>query len=78
MTGERCEAVAFNFCKCATVVLLTGKYALPVAAGAAAFFYLQAHLKGYRQTRCVLKYPLLIAAFWSVVAAISVSKMISG
>jgi hypothetical protein len=38
--GEIYEGIAFTFCKAATIILLTQKLALPVAAGAAAVFYL--------------------------------------
>lgn len=76
MNGERCEALAFTFCKCATLVLLTGVYALPIAAIGCSVFYVMAHFKGCKETRCVFRYPLLVAAFWAVVATISISKMV--
>ena len=66
--GEAFEKLAFTLCKIATFALFTGRFALPLAAlGAAAFFAL-AHLNGKRDTRCLFKHPLLIAAFWSAVA----------
>lgn len=69
--GEVYEGIAFQFCKVATVALLAGRFALPIAAGMCAVFYGLAWSKGKRDTRCVLKYPLLIAGFWGLVAAIS-------
>jgi hypothetical protein len=65
--GEIYEGIAFTFCKAATIILLTQKLALPVAAGAAAVFYLLADRHGQKDTRCILKRPLLIAAFWGAV-----------
>jgi hypothetical protein len=69
--GDVYEGIAFTFCKAATIVLLTQRFALGVAAGAAAVFYLLAYRHGQRTTRCVGRTPLLIAGFWSVVSAIS-------
>lgn len=69
-TGQRYERLAFTFCKAATICLLCGRYALPVAGLAAAACYLAAWRQGVRESRCVLRYPLLIAAFWITVVAI--------
>lgn len=65
--GEVFEKIAFNFCKAATLVLLTGRFALPVAAALAAIFFVLAHCNGQSESRCILKKPLLIAAFWIAV-----------
>ena len=70
--GEAYERLAFNFCKVATLVLLTGRWALPIAAFGAGSFYLLAYFNGKRDTRCFLMKPLLIASFWLVVAGVSV------
>lgn len=64
-TGQKLEGVAFQFCKVATVALVTGRYALPVASGLCAIFYALAWIRGERSTRCVLRYPLLVAPFWA-------------
>ena len=69
--GDVYEGLAFTFCKAAVIILLAQRFALPVAAGAAAAFYLLAYRQGRRTTRCVGRAPLAIAAFWSVVSAIS-------
>ena len=69
--GERYEALAFTFCKTATLVLLTQKFALPVSAGLAAVFYILAQVHGKQDTRCILKHPVLIAAFWGSIAVCS-------
>jgi hypothetical protein len=66
--GELYEGIAFTFCKAATIILLTQKFALPVAAGAAALFYILADRHGKKDTRCILKVPLLIAAFWGAIS----------
>lgn len=65
--GEHYEKVAFNFCKAATIILLTGRFALPVAAGAATVFYLLAHFNGKTNSRCILQKPWLIATFWGMI-----------
>ncbi|MCC7494172.1 MAG: hypothetical protein IT204_17565 [Fimbriimonadaceae bacterium] len=65
--GRTYEGLAFTFCKAATVCLLCGRYALPVAAGAAAVLYVVAWRHGQRTTRCFARHPLAIAAFWLTV-----------
>lgn len=66
-TGEKYEKLAFTFCKAATLVLLTQKYAMIVTAGGATVFYLLAHFHGQRETRCILRKPLISAGFWGVI-----------
>jgi len=66
--GERLEGIAFQFCKIATVAFIAGRFTLPIASSLAAILYLSAHLKGKHDTRCILRYPLLIAAFWGLVS----------
>lgn len=68
--GEAFEKLAFTFCKIATLCLLAGRFALPVAAGGAALFFALAHFNGQRETRCLGKHPLLVSAFWMAVVAI--------
>ena len=65
--GEVFEGIAFQFCKVATVVLLTGRWALPIAAGLCAVFFLLAHFNGKRDTRCLLRSPLLAALVFALV-----------
>ena len=67
--GEAFEKLAFTLCKIATFALFTGRFALPVAALGAALFFGLAFWNDKRDTRCLFKHPLLIAAFWLVVAA---------
>lgn len=66
--GEIFEGVAFSLCKAATLILLTRDFALPVAAGGAAIFYILADLNGKKDTRCLLMKPKVIALFWGLVA----------
>lgn len=73
--GQVYEGIAFTFCKCATVALLCGRFALPVAALMCAVFFVMAYAKGERETRCILGPPLVVAAFWTVVAAASLTLM---
>jgi hypothetical protein len=70
--GAHYEKLAFNFCKAATIVLLTGRYALTVASAAAAVLFFLAHLNGKKETRCILNKPIIAAGFWAVVCAASV------
>ena len=67
-SGEKLEKIAFQFCKIATVAFLCGRFTLPVAATLASGLYLAAHIQGKHDTKCILRYPLLIAGFWGVVA----------
>jgi hypothetical protein len=68
--GEAFERLAFTFCKIATLCLVAGPYALPVAASGAAIFFALAHFNGQKDTRCLGKHPLLISAFWIVVVSV--------
>lgn len=74
--GERYESIAFAFCRAATIVLIAGKWALPVAAGATAIFYVLAASHGQKETRCILRVPLLIAAFWGAVCLVSLYRLL--
>ena len=69
--GEVLEGIAFQFCKIATVSLIAGRFVLPVASGLCAIFYVWAYVKGKKDTRCVMRYPLLIAVFWGVASVVS-------
>lgn len=67
-SADKLEGIAFQFCKIATVSLIAGRYTLPLAATLCAILYVVAYFKGKRDSRCVLRYPLLIAAVWGLVA----------
>jgi len=69
--GEVLESTAFTLCKAATLIALTGRWALVVAAGGATVFYLLADYHGKKDTRCLLMKPKLIAAFWGGIALAS-------
>ncbi len=72
--GARLEKTAFNFCKAATLMLLTwplGKFALPFVAVIASFLFLSSHFLGQKTTSCVLQKPLYVGAFWALVAGAS-------
>lgn len=66
--GEVYEGLAFTFCKAATLMLFLQRFSLPVTAALAAVFFVLAHLHGKQDTRCILRVPLLIAAFWGAVS----------
>jgi hypothetical protein len=70
--------VAFQFCKVATVAVLAGRYVLPLAAGLASILFVSAYAKGKRDTRCIGKHPLLIAAFWAVVCGLAIWRIVVG
>ena len=74
--GEHLEGIAFTFCKAATVILFTGRFALPVAAGLASVLYAAAHLKGKHDTRCILRKPLLICGFWGTISLVSLTLIL--
>ncbi len=67
--GQELEKLAFTFCKCATVALICGRFALPIAATLSAALYIGAHFKGYRDTKCVIGPPWRVAMFWLIVVA---------
>ena len=74
--GEVWEGVAFSWCKAATLVLVISalrlqRFALPILAGGTAVFYLVAHFAGQKTSRCILKKPLIIAAFWGAISCLS-------
>lgn len=69
--GEKFESIAFTFCKAATIILFTQNFALPIASGAAAIFYILAYAFGKKDTCCWLKWPPLIAGFWGSVCLVS-------
>ena len=76
-SAEKLEGIAFQFCKIATVSLLFGRYTLPAAALLCAILYVVAFVKGKRDSRCVLRYPLLIAGVWGLVAAAWIALAVS-
>ena len=69
--GEKYEGFAFTFCKAAAIILLTQKFALPVASGLAAIFYVLAMLNGKTDTRCWAMSAPVIAGFWGLVCIVS-------
>lgn len=74
--GETFEGIAFQFCKVATVALLAGRWVLPVASGLCSAFYVLAFLSGKRDTRCVLRHPILISSLYGGVCAASIWWML--
>ncbi|RYG37114.1 hypothetical protein EON81_07680 [bacterium] len=70
--GEIFEGIAFQFCKVATVALIAGRWTLPVASILCAVFFVSAYFNGKRDTRCILRHPLLAAAIFAGVGAGSI------
>lgn len=72
--SESAEKLAFNFCKAATLMLITiplGKFALPFVAATASVLFFVAHFRGANSTRCILNKPLYVGAFWAIIAAVA-------
>ena len=67
--AEKLDSLAFQFCKIATVALIAGKYTLIVAAGLSSVLFVWAYAKGKRESKCFLRFPLLIAGIWALVVA---------
>ena len=76
-SADKLEGIAFQFCKIATVSLIAGRFTLPVAAGLCAVLYVVAWFKGKRDSRCVLRFPLLIAGVWGFVAVAWIAFAVS-
>lgn len=76
--GDRLEKIAFAYCRIATVALLCGRFALPVAAVLSAGLYAAAWLNGKRDTKCWLGDPRLPLALWTLVAALWIYAEILG
>ncbi len=73
--SEITEGIAFNWCKVATILLglwllQLERWALPIAAFTCAALFVAAHFQGARESRCILKKPLLIAVLWAVVGVL--------
>jgi hypothetical protein len=70
--AEKHERLAFTVCKMGTVGLLAWLLTPPIfvllAAVVAVALYARALTLGLTRSRCVLRKPLLIVGFWSVVA----------
>jgi hypothetical protein len=72
LTGaEKYERLAFTFCKMGTIGLLAWLLTPPifvlVVAAIAVLLYGRALTLGLIRSRCFLRKPLLIIAFWSAV-----------
>lgn len=71
--AQKYERLAFTFCKMGTVGLLAWLLTPPIfvllVAVGAIFLYGKALALGITRSQCVLRKPLLIMSFWTVVAA---------
>jgi hypothetical protein len=72
LTGaEKYERLAFTFCKMGTIGLMAWLLTPPifvlVVAAIAVVLYGRALTLGLVRSRCILRKPLLIIAFWSAV-----------
>lgn len=71
--AQKYERLAFTFCKMGTVGLLAWLLTPPIlvliVAFGAIYLYGRALALGITRSQCVLRRPLLIMSFWTVVAA---------
>ncbi len=71
--AQKYERLAFTFCKMGTVGLLAWALTPPIfvllVAVGAIFLYGRALALGITRSQCVLRRPLLIMGFWTVVAS---------
>ena len=71
--AQKYERLAFTFCKMGTVGLLAWALTPPIfvllVAVGAIYLYGRALALGITRSQCVLRKPLLIMSFWTVVAA---------
>ncbi len=69
--AEKYERVAFTFCKMGTIGLLSWLLTPPIfvllVAAVAIVLYGRAIGLGLTRSRCILRRPLLIVGFWTVV-----------
>jgi len=73
--AETFDKLAYTFCKAALVIVIARRYALPVASGLAAVFYLLTAYCQKKETHCFLKKPILIAGIWAVTCGVSLYLM---
>jgi hypothetical protein len=77
--GKRYEQAGFAFCKIGTIALiaLAPTYALLGAALVTIYLYLRAMQAGVTRSDCILRHPLLIVAFWFLVAVGDLAYLIT-
>ncbi len=78
--AEKYERLAFTFCKMGTVGLLAWLLTPPIfvllVASIAIVLYARAFTLGLTRSRCFLRKPALIVAFWSVVVVADVGWLL--
>jgi hypothetical protein len=71
--AQKYDRLAFNFCKMGTVGLMAWLLTPPIfvliVAVVAILLYGRALALGITRSQCILRRPLLIMGFWTVVAA---------
>ncbi len=70
--GRKYEGIAFTFCKASTLAILAQliagpKFVLPLIAIGTSIWYVIALYHGQKTTRCLLRIPLVIIAFWLLI-----------
>ncbi len=79
--AEKYERLAFTFCKMGTVGLLAWALTPPIfvllVATVAIALYAKAVTLGVTRSRCFLRKPTLIIAFWAVVAVADAAWLIA-
>jgi hypothetical protein len=70
--GRKYEGIAFTFCKASTLAVLAlliagPRFILPLIAVATSVWYGVALYHGQKTTRCLLRIPWVIMAFWLLI-----------
>ncbi|HYO50790.1 MAG TPA: hypothetical protein VEW94_13140 [Chloroflexia bacterium] len=80
--AEKYERLAFTFCKMGTTGLLAWLLTPPIfvliVALISILLYGRAFTLGLTRSRCVLRKPLLIVSFWSVVVLADAAWLLAG
>ena len=76
--GQRFEGLGFTWCKIGSIALIAifPKPALILASVFAIYYYARALLLGVDRSCCILRHPLLIIAFWTVVLGVTLGSMV--
>lgn len=79
-TAQKYERLAFTFCKMGTTGLIAWLLTPPIfvllVAAIAIVLYGRALSLGLTRSRCILRRPLLIMGFWTVIATIDATWLL--
>ncbi len=74
----RFEHLGFTWCKIGSIglIALFPKPAVLLASGLAVYFYARAAMLGVNRSDCILRHPLVIMAFWSLVMVLTLASLL--